>query len=155
MTLGWCPGDDVNKRSLVGTGFRILACEKDDVCVSNGCLRSVPSALCSVHTSLLVSCLSVWERSESTKAYVCLCRKHDQAIAAAQRVFQCASCRTSYIINRMQLYSVGNLSLMLSLSLDTFFGPLYRLWSYWSALWVIDFWLDCRAWFIVSETLKG
>lgn len=69
--------------------------------------------LCVAFTPLSSSVCQHEKRSEGTKAYVCLCGKHDQAIDAAQRQFQSVSCLSSYIINRMRIYGIGVLSLML------------------------------------------
>lgn len=78
-----CPGDDVNTISLVGTVFRVFSLWERWRRVCLQWLPEVCPICCSARTSPLLSGLSGWERIECTKAYVCLCRKHDQAVATA------------------------------------------------------------------------
>lgn len=106
---GAVPVTFVNKCLLV---FRFLASEKDDgVCVFAMAAWGMSHLLCVAFTPLSSS--SVFRTRKEWK-HKSLCVSLQKTWSShCHRVFPCVCCHISCIINRMQSYSIGILSLML------------------------------------------
>lgn len=95
---GGCPGDDVNKCSVVGAGFRFFLAERKMDCVFAMAAWGMSHLLC-VAFAPLSSSVCQHETGVEARKLMWSLRKTWSSHCRGPKSFQSVSCLSSYIIN--------------------------------------------------------